>query len=46
MTGDCTLFINGYQPFKEPDRIEIVDGTYLEGIGLGTIRLTLKGFLQ
>ncbi len=46
MTGDCTLFINGYQPLKEPDWIEIVDGTYLEGVGLGTIRLTLKDFLQ
>jgi hypothetical protein len=43
MTGDYTLFIGGYKPLEEPDRIEIADGTYLEGIGLGTIRLTLKG---
>jgi hypothetical protein len=46
MTGDCTLFVGGYRPLEEPDRVEIADGPYLEGIGLGTIKLTLKGLPQ
>ena len=46
MTGDHTLFVEGYKPLMEPDRIEIADGSYLEGIGLGTIKLTLKGLPQ
>jgi hypothetical protein len=46
MTGDCTLFVEGYKPLIEPDRIEIADGSYLEGIGLSTIKLTLKGSQQ
>jgi hypothetical protein len=46
MTGDCTLFVEGYKPLMEPDRIEIADGSYLEGIGIGNIKLTLKGSPQ
>ena len=46
MTGDCTLFVDGYQPLVEPDRIEIADGSCLEGIGLGMIKLTLRGLPQ
>jgi hypothetical protein len=46
MTGDCTLFVEGYQPLEDPDQIEIADGTYLEGIGLGPIKFTLKGLPQ
>jgi hypothetical protein len=46
MTGDCTLFAQGYQPLEDPDQIEIADGTYLEGIGLGPIKFTLKGLPQ
>ena len=43
ITSNCTLFVEGYKPLIEPDRIEIADGSYLEGIGLGPITLTLKG---
>jgi hypothetical protein len=46
MTGDCTLFVEGYQPLEQADCIEIADRTFLEGIGLGTIKLTLKGICQ
>ncbi len=46
MTDDCTLFINGYQSLKEPNCIKIADGSYMESVRLGTIRLTLKGFPQ
>jgi len=46
MTSNCTLFVEGYKPLIEPNRIEIADGSYLEGIGLSPITLTLKGLLQ
>jgi hypothetical protein len=30
MTGGCTLFVDGYWPLEEPDRIDVADRTYLE----------------
>jgi hypothetical protein len=41
MTRDSKLFTSGYVLFPKPRPIEIADGTTLQGLGSGAIKLTL-----
>jgi hypothetical protein len=43
MTGDCKLFTSDYAMFPKPQPIEIANGTSLQGLGSGTIRISLAG---